>query len=84
MRLAFFGVGDGLKAATVAVKNKKEAKMRVWTTLELFRLTQTELFQLYAKITAALVDIPLGSYRRGIALGNLERIRRVLTRMRPS
>jgi hypothetical protein len=54
--------------------------MRVWTTLELFRLTRAELFRLYAEIVTGMADISESSYRYGIALGNLRRIRRILAR----
>jgi len=58
--------------------------MRVWTTLELFRLTRAELFRLYAEIVTAMADMSESSFRYGIALGNLRRIRAVLARLAPT
>ena len=54
--------------------------MRVWTLIELFRLTRAELFGLYRDIANALAAMPDSDPERPIALANLQNIRRVLTR----
>jgi hypothetical protein len=52
--------------------------MRVWSLVELFRLTRVELFGLHRQIVAALGAMPEASPERGIAYSNLRRIARVL------
>ena len=54
--------------------------MRVWTLIELFRLTRAELFGLYRDIVNALAAMPDRDPERPIALANLQNIRRVLAR----
>jgi hypothetical protein len=54
--------------------------MRVWTLIELFRLTRAELFGLYRDIVNALAAMPDSDPERPIALANLQNIRRVLAR----
>ena len=54
--------------------------MRVWTLIELFRLTRAELFGLYHDIVNALAAMPDSDPERPIALANLQNIRRVLAR----
>ena len=54
--------------------------MRVWTLIELFRLTRAELFGLYRDIANALAAMPDSDPERPIALANLQNIRRVLAR----
>jgi len=54
--------------------------MRVWTLIELFRLTRAELFGLYGEIVSALAAMPDSDPERPIALANLQNIRRVLAR----
>jgi hypothetical protein len=54
--------------------------MRVWTLIELFRLTRAGLFGLHQEIANALAAMPLASPERPIALANLQNIRRVLAR----
>jgi hypothetical protein len=54
--------------------------MRVWTLIELFRLTRAELFGLYRDIVTALAALPDSDPERPIALANLQNIRRVLAR----
>jgi len=54
--------------------------MRVWTLIELFRLTRAELFGLYHDIVNALAAMPDSDPHRPIALANLQNIRRALAR----
>jgi hypothetical protein len=54
--------------------------MRVWTLIELFRLTRAELFGLYGEIVSALAAMPDSDPERPIALANLQKIRTVLAR----
>ena len=54
--------------------------MRVWTLIELFRLTRAELFGLHRDIAIALTAIPDNDPERPIAIANLRNIRRVLAR----
>lgn len=54
--------------------------MRVWTLIELFRLTRAELFGLYRDIVNALAAMPDNDPERPIALANLQNIRKVLAR----
>ena len=54
--------------------------MRVWTLIELFRLTRAELFGLYRDIAHAVAAMPDGDPERPIALANLQNIRTVLAR----
>lgn len=54
--------------------------MRVWTLIELFRLTRAELFGLYQEIVNALAAMPDSDPERPIALANLQNIRRALAR----
>ena len=54
--------------------------MRVWTLIELFRLTRAELFGLYQEIVNALATMPDSDPERPIALANLQNIRRALAR----
>jgi len=54
--------------------------MRVYTLIELFRLTRTELFGLYRDIVNALAAMPDNDPERPVALANLLNIRRVLAR----
>ena len=54
--------------------------MRVWTLIELFRLTRAELFGLYRDIVTALAAMPDNNPERPIALANLQNIRKVLAR----
>jgi hypothetical protein len=54
--------------------------MRVWTLIELFRLTRAELFGLYGEIVSALAAMPENAPERPIAIANLQNIRRVLAR----
>lgn len=54
--------------------------MRVWTLIELFRLTRAELFGLYQNIANALAAMPDNDPERPVALTNLQNIRRVLAR----
>ena len=54
--------------------------MRVWTLIELFRLTRAELFGLYRDIVNALAAMPDGDPERPVALANLQNIRRALAR----
>ena len=54
--------------------------MRVWTLIELFRLTRAELFRLYQEIVNALAALPDSDPERPIALANLQNIRRALAR----
>jgi hypothetical protein len=54
--------------------------MRVWTLIELFRLTRAELFGLYRDIVNALAAMPDSGLERSIALANLQNIRMVLAR----
>jgi hypothetical protein len=54
--------------------------MRVWTLIELFRLTRAELFGLHRDIAKALAAMPDGDPERPIALANLQNIRTVLAR----
>jgi hypothetical protein len=54
--------------------------MRVWTLIELFRLTRAELFGLYRDIVNALAAMPDSDPERPIALANLQNIRRALAR----
>jgi len=54
--------------------------MRVWTLIELFRLTRAELFGLYHEIVNALAVMPDSDPERRIALANLQNIRRALAR----
>ena len=68
-----------MKAVMSAVANKEEI-MRVWTLIELFRLTRAELFGLYRDIVNALAAMPDGDPERPIALANLQNIRRALAR----
>lgn len=57
--------------------------MRIWTMKELFRLTRSELFTVRYEILAELARMPEASGDRGVALANLENIRRVLARLDP-
>ena len=54
--------------------------MRVWTLIELFRLTRAELFGLYQEIVNALAAMLDSDPERRIALANLQNIRRALAR----
>ncbi len=54
--------------------------MRVWTLIELFRLTRAELFGLHWEIVNALAAMPDGDPERPVALANLQNIRRALAR----
>lgn len=54
--------------------------MRVWTSIELFRLTRAELFALHRDIVQDLAAMPDGDPERRVALDNLANIRRVLAR----
>ena len=54
--------------------------MRVWTLIELFRLTRAELFGLYQEIVNGLAAMPDSDPERPIALANLQNIRRALAR----
>ena len=54
--------------------------MRVWTLIELFRLTRAELFGLYRDIVNAVAAMPDGDPERPVALANLQNIRRALAR----
>jgi hypothetical protein len=54
--------------------------MRAWTSIELFRLTRTELFGLYQDIVKALAAMPDSDPGHPIALANLQNIRRALAR----
>ena len=54
--------------------------MRVWTLIELFRLTRAELFGLYGEIVNAVAAMPDSDPERPIALANLQNIRRALAR----
>ncbi len=54
--------------------------MRVWTLIELFRLTRAELFALHQDIVQTLKVMPDGDPDRRVALDNLANIRRVLAR----
>ena len=54
--------------------------MRVWTLIELFRLTRAELSGLHREIANALAAMPDGDPERPIALTNLQNIRTVLAR----
>jgi len=54
--------------------------MRVWTLIELFRLTRADLFGLYGDIVSALAAMPDSDPERPIALANLQNIRRALAR----
>jgi hypothetical protein len=54
--------------------------MRVWTLIELYRLTRAELLRLRREIIIRLRELPEDSDERHIALENLQLIRRVLAR----
>jgi hypothetical protein len=54
--------------------------MRVWTLIELSRLTRAELFGLYHDIVSGLAAMPDSDPQRPIALANLQNIRRALAR----
>ena len=54
--------------------------MRVWTLIELFRLTRAELFGLYRDIVSALATMPDSDPERHIALATLQNIRRAMAR----
>jgi hypothetical protein len=54
--------------------------MRVWTLIELLRLTRAELFGLYQEIVNALAAMADSDPERPIALANLQNIRRALAR----
>ena len=54
--------------------------MRVWTLIELFRLTRAELFGLYQEIVNALAAMTDSDPERPIALATLQNIRRALAR----
>ena len=71
--------GFGRKAA-ITRPETKENKMRAYSLSELFNLTRRELFDLHARIAAALPTLPEPEYE--VALENLRRIRRVLTHPR--
>jgi hypothetical protein len=58
--------------------------MRVWTLIELFRLTRADLFGLHRDIANALAAMPDGDPERPIALANLQNISTVLARPRPA
>ena len=55
--------------------------MRAYSLSELLNLTRSELFALHAKIAAELATLP--ETDREVALDNLRKLRRVLTRVRP-
>ena len=54
--------------------------MRVWTLIELFRLTRAELFGLHRDIANALAAMQDDDPERPVALANLQNIRQVLAR----
>ena len=54
--------------------------MRVWTLIELFRLTRAELFGLYAEIFNTLAAMPDSDPERPLALATLQNIRSALAR----
>ena len=54
--------------------------MRVWTLIELFRLTRAELFGLYRDIANALAAMPDSDPERPVVLANLQNIRKALAR----
>ena len=54
--------------------------MRVYTLIELFRLTRAELFGLHRETVQALAETPEESPERGVALNTLRDIARVLAR----
>jgi hypothetical protein len=54
--------------------------MRVYTLIELFRLTRAELLGLYRDIVNALAAMPDSDPERPVALANLQNIRTVLAR----
>ena len=58
--------------------------MRVWTLIELFRLTRAELLGLHRDIATALAAMPDSDPERPVALANLQNIRTVLARPRPA
>ena len=74
--------GLRMKAAMSAVENEEEI-MRVWTLIELFRLTRAELFALHRDIAHDLAAMPPGDPERPIALTNLRNISTALARPRP-
>jgi hypothetical protein len=57
-----------------------EAGMRIYSIIELMRLTRLELTRLRLRITTLLWDLPEGSPEREIALTNLRNISQVLAR----
>jgi hypothetical protein len=62
----------------------KEETMRVWTLIELFRLTRAELFGLHREIANALAAMPDSDPERPVALANLRNISTALARPRPA
>jgi hypothetical protein len=54
--------------------------MRIFSIIELMRLTRLELTRLHLRIATLLGDLPEGSPEREIALTNLRNIRQVLAR----
>jgi hypothetical protein len=58
----------------------REEIMRVWTLIELFRLTRAELFGLHREIANALAAMPESDPERPVALANVQNIRTVLAR----
>ena len=54
--------------------------MRVFTLIELFRLTRAELFGLYREIATVLAAMPDNDPERPVALANLRNIRTALAR----
>jgi len=54
--------------------------MRVYTLIELFRLTRAELLGLYRDIAHDVAAMPDGDPERPVALANLQNIRTVLAR----
>lgn len=66
-----------MKAAIKRPETMEEI-MRVWTLIELFRLTRAELFGLHRNIAITLAAMPDNDPERPIALNNLRNIRQVL------
>jgi hypothetical protein len=56
--------------------------MRVWTLIELFRLTRAELVRLHREILIDLADLSEESNEYHVALENLRLIQRVFARPR--
>jgi hypothetical protein len=68
------------RTAAITRPGTKEIKMRAYSLTELFNLTRSELFALYAGIAA---DLPaLSETERETALENLRKLRRVLAHLR--